>query len=235
MYRVFIILTLVYACILSPQHALGQTTNIPNRVDILVNANTSVPSFYLGHRLPSSGSTITLTALPSIQNTISPKSYRYLWKRDGKVQNGGISSALNTFSFSTTLELRVTVSVDVVDANGRTVVSNTQLIPIVTPEIYFYEQNPLQGLLLNAVPNSYTIIGDEVTLRAYGYFMDSTITADNLSAVWSINDRKVIVGEDPYLITLQKQNQLQKSQLIFHLRNLQELLQGGEKSVTLNF
>jgi len=236
MYRGLIIFSLIASFVFSPYTVWGQAIHTPSdRVDLIVNTDTTVPLFYAGHSLPSSGSRVTVTALSSLRNNVTCQNCTYLWKKSGTVQNGGVATTNNTFSFIPKFERTVVISVDMRDGNGDTIATNAQVIPIMKPELYFYEQNPLQGLLLRAISNPYTFIGDEITLRAYPYFMNSSIELSDLLTTWSINGREVQTVGNPYLITLRKEELRDKAQLMFSVRNLQELLQGVEETIAIRF
>ena len=129
----------------------------------------------------------------------------------------------------------IPVQVDVVNNYGKVLASQSQTITIVSPEIHFYEKNPLRGLLHKALPQVYTATGEEITLRAEGYYMDSALSDENLLAVWQKNGSDVAVLNDPYEVTLQKQEQRGTTELSFHLRNLTQLLQGARNTITIRF
>lgn len=208
----------------------------PNRVDLIISSNTLVPNFYLGRKLPSSGSTVTATALTFTKDALSSKSYSYVWKLNGKIQNGGSLFGENTFSFTPAFESQSLLTVEVLNKNGQTIARKSQRIPIVTPELYFYEQNPLRGLSFTALTNPYLFIADEVQIRAEGYFMSRDLLTENVLTEWKINGRTSASSEDtPNEITLHKEGNVGESKLSFQIRNLKQLLQGAKKEITIQF
>ena len=235
MYRSVIMCTLVVVCFTFSLYTTGRQTAHASsgRVDLIVYTDTTVPPFYGGHSLPSSGSKVTVTALVTLQNNNICKSCTYLWKKDGTLQNGVTATPDATFSFTPKFETRVVIGVEVRDSSGALVASNAQVLPIMKPELYFYEQNPLQGLLFRTLSNKYLFIGEEITLRAYPYFINSSIEQKDLLTAWSINGREVQTVENPYLITLRKEDLRDKTQLTFSVRNLKALLQGVEESISI--
>ena len=208
----------------------------PKRVDLIVTANTLVPPFYKGRSLPSSGSTITATAFVFSGGASVTNAYSYLWKVNGKAQTNTAGKGNSTFTFTPNFEKNILLSVDVQDQQGKIVAQKSQSIPIVQPELYFYEQNPLRGLSYTALRDPYIFVGDEMTIRAEGYFMNPTLRGTNILRQWSIGNKTVTTQEnDPQEITVSKDGNSGSSKLSFHIRNLQQLLQGVEKSITITF
>lgn len=233
MYSRFVLLFFLCVVAATPFYAFGQTGEM--RVDMLVTAQTKIPPFYSGHTLPSNGSTITVTALPIRSNTVSPASFRYVWKIDGKTQNGGTPSKSNSFSFTAPLANEVLVSVAIIDYRDKTLATQSQKVTLVAPEIYFYEKNPLQGLIFKSLSSPLTQIADEMTIRAEGYYMSNAIPAQDLLAEWKINQQTVTVGDNPNEITLRRDTMDKNTELSFHMLNLKQLLQGAQKSISIRF
>lgn len=207
-----------------------------NRVDMLVEANTVVPPFYKGRRLPSSGSTVHATALVFTKLQEPQSSLAYLWKLNGQTQNGGAIQNDNTFSFTPSFENQATLEVSVLNKNGAIIAQESKLIPIVKPELAFYEKNPLRGQLFTALTDPFLFIGDEITLRAEAYFMSKDLFTNDVLRRWNVNGENV-KGDvsDQNELTLHKEGGSASSKVSFHIRNLKQLLQGVEKSITVNF
>lgn len=213
-----------------------QHTVTPYRVDLIVDADTVTPPFYFGRTLPSSGSTIKTTALIFSKENHSLSGYSYVWKLNGKIQAGGIPNQDNTYSFIPSFEDEALLSVDVFNNSGQVIASKSQLIPIAKPELNFYEKNPLRGLSFTALADPYLFIEDEVTIRAEGYFMSRELLSKNVLMQWKINGKSVQNSEnEEQEITLQKEGNTGRSKLSFHIRNLQQLLQGVQDDITIQF
>lgn len=211
-------------------------TVIPNRVDLIIEADTTVPAFYNGRRLPSTGSAVTATAFVFTKEKLSPDEYVYAWKLNNKTQNGGGSKGENSFSFIPEFEREVLLSVDVFDRSGKLIASKSQIIPIVKPELYFYEKNPLRGLSLVVLTDPYIFIGEETTIKAEEYFMSREIPNENLLTEWKIDNRTQNNNEEnPREIILNKKGRGGSIELSFHIRNIKQLLQGVKKSLEIQF
>jgi hypothetical protein len=214
----------------------ASTTIQPTRVDMLVEAETLTPTFYKGRPIPSSGSLVRVTAVPFLGEQKSPASYSYLWKVGDTVQTGGSQYGKNYTTFTSKFEKNVFVSVDVIDSTGNVVSSESIYVPISDPELYFYEINPLRGMAEQAMQSPFIFIGDEVQVRAEPYFISTNLLSQNPYQQWKLNGQTVSnPSTDPQEITLRKEGDSGSFSLEFHIRNLQQLLQGVKKTVTLTF
>ena len=208
----------------------------PIRIDMLVEADTLAPPFYKGRTIPSSGSLVRVTAIPFTGKTKSPTSYSYIWKIGNNVQQGGSVYGKNFTTFTPGFEKNVHVSVDVIDKSGTRVGQKSISIPITDPELYFYEINPLRGISQTAMRSPYIFIGDEMQIRAEPYFIDKNILKKNPLLQWKLNGKTIKnPSGDPQEITLRKEGDSGSFTLEFHIRNLQQLLQGVKESITITF
>ena len=219
----------------------GQTIPVsytlrPLRVDLIVEAKTLTPSFYQGRALPSTDSIVRVVALPQIANT-KPQDYSYVWRLNNKVLFGGSVRGKHIADFSMPMGRDVVVGVDVIGPTGEVIASDSSVIPAVQPELYFYPDNPLRGISRTALPKIYNLIGAEVDVRAEPYYMDEAIFSSNPLLEWSINGVAVDnPNDDQQTLTLQNGGGGAGSFTIsFHIRNLNQLLQGIEDDFTLRF
>jgi hypothetical protein len=203
---------------------------------MLVSADTVTPAFYQGRALPSSGSKMTITAL--VFNSVhTPSShFSYLWKVNNKVQNGGALYGVNTLSYTPTFDTATRISVDIMNVQGEIVASRSIVVPIATPQIEFYEQNPLRGLSMNVLSDPYIFTGDELTIRAEGYYMGKERALNSVEKKWQISGITVQPNpDDADEITISKQSKSGRATLYYEVRNLAQLLQGATKKVTIQF
>lgn len=230
--------TAITAVVTLPDKTSFEVTQkiIPNRIDIVIESDTVVPPFYGSRALPSSGSAMRATALVFTKKQSPGSAFTYTWSIGGTVQNGGRGSG-NTLSFSTGFEKEVAVSVTVHDTQGNIVGRTSRIVAIAEPELHFYEKNPLRGLSLVAMTNPYIFIGDELNVRAEGYFMGKNLFGQDALREWKVDGQKVAPSElDQQELLLQKQGDTGgMSKISFHLRNVKQLLQGAEKTLTIKF
>lgn len=207
-----------------------------NRVDLLIDAETLTPPFYKGKTLPSSGSEVKVTALVFTKERSPESSYSYLWKINGSVQNGGAVKGGNVLSFVPSFDTSTLISVNVLNTNGQVIASKSETLPIAEPELLFYEKNPLRGMSFVSMSNPYIFIGDEIQIRAEGYYMNTALAGSNILREWKINGTVVENDpQNPQEISLQKEGTSGGSQVSFHIRNLQQLLQGVQDSITIQY
>jgi hypothetical protein len=194
-----------------------------------------VPPFYKGKRLGSSGSTFTATALTFSGSPKETGTLTYLWRVGSKVQNGGVPTTQNSIRFSSEFESELVVSVSVFK-NGIQIAQKAILVPIIVPEVYFYEKNPLRGLSSVAMRGPHLFIGEELLMRAEAYFVDTDLASSNVLRTWKVNNKTVPGDEnDPYELTLQKQEGGGVSNISFSLQNMAKLLQGVSGNIGVQF
>lgn len=211
-------------------------TLTPSRVDLIIEGHTTVPSFYEGRALPSTDSTMRLIALPDFGDGFNPENYAYTWRLNNKVQFGGSLKGQYVTEMTLPLGQEHVVSVDVINADGVTVRQAAVTVPVATPEIHFYEDNPLRGTALNSIGDNLNLLGEEVTVRAEPFYMDNNILNQNYLIEWEVDNQVVQnPNADQMTITLQNGGGLGLFQINFHIRNLDQLLQGAEDGFVLQF
>lgn len=209
---------------------------VPGRVDVLIEADTLTPVFYKGRALPSIGSEVRAIAIPNFGDDVQPGEYSYRWQVDDDVLFGGSVKGKSIVTFRAPFARESFLTVDVIDPSGVTVTSESLIIPYVEPELYFYPDNPLRGMSRLAIDTQYQLLGSEIDVRAEPMYMDSTIFNQSPLLEWSIDGKRVInPSEDPQSITLQNAGGSGEFNIRFHIRNLQQLLQGVEDEFTLSF
>jgi len=214
----------------------AQDTITPIRVDILIEADTRVPSFYKGRAIPATGGSVQLTALPFTGTNRSAESYAYTWRVGDTVQGGGSRFGQNAISFTADFQKQIQVSVDVIDTDGTTLTSESIYVPLADPELYFYEINPLRGMTEVAMGSNFIFIGEEIKVRAEAYFIDNALFSASPHQEWKLNGR-TITNPNPNQqeITLRRSGDTGSFTLEYHVRNLKQLLQGVKDTITIRF
>jgi len=206
----------------------------PFRVDLIVDAETRVPSFFKGKSLPTSGSPFTVKALVFANGVQTTKDLSYAWKV-GKTASGAVRGN-NSVSYTPSFESEVLVSVDIFDARNKKIASDAIRVPIKAPEVLFYEHNPLRGLSTVALQQPHIFVGNELRIRAEAFYLNEAIKPDDLFIEWRFDGKEVAVSsEDKQEITILKEGETGNSILSFHIRDLKELLHGAQKALTIKF
>jgi hypothetical protein len=207
-----------------------EKTVSPVRTDLIVNPKTHVPVFYKGRKEPGPESVVGVTALVF---SGSPKggAYTYLWNIDGRNQNGGVPQTSNMVTFETGFKNEIPVVVAVY-RDGQIIDETSTIVSTVDTEVHFYEKNPLRGLNIRALSSPHFFVGEEMIVRAETFF-DSQ---DNTTPpTWRLGSRSLTTRENPYEVTLTRENSGTKTRLFFELQNLTKLLQSVRGAVDIQF
>lgn len=207
----------------------------PRYLDIVVEAQTKTPSFYLGRSLPSHQSMVNLTAI--LSNTGSqPENLLYTWQVNNTVVGGGAQRGKDRTSITTPSGTSFLVSLEVSNLLGEVLARRTISVPSVSPTIHFYEKSSLYGISNRTLQNL-NLTGDSITMQAEPYNLAiETYNYPDL-AEWKINGAVVRNPNiNPYEITLTADNRsFSDTTIDFHVRNTDSLLQGARGQFNLNF
>ena len=196
----------------------------PAAVDMIIEANSTVPVFYAGRALPHDGSEVRLTAIVHNGTFNDSRHFSYRWKLNGKVYQGGPLVGKQSIDLLLDKLHYNEVELTVYDTYGTLIAFRRYTIPTVDPELYFYIQNPLKGLSRKAIQDRYTFLDDEVHVRAEPYFANPTAFDSEINRWgWSINKARVEeVFEDPQDITLRKAGDSGRAIVSFYVRDVLE-------------
>jgi len=165
---------------------------IPTSVNLLWEANTSVPPLYAGKALYSAGSSITVTAFPTVVAngaTISSNNLSFQWQQNGDPSPDASGKGRNTFTFvGSQLRSGEGVGVDVYLSDVK--VGHAEIfIPANDPQLILYARDPLRGVLYRkAVPGGIALGSKELTLQAVPYFFSTdSVASGSATYAWTIN------------------------------------------------
>lgn len=221
--------------------AEGAATAIvrPADVDLVWEAETLVPPFYIGRPLPNGGSTVRVLAVPHIiLNGIeaSPNTLIYTWKENsaslGNQSGYGKSSiVLTPPAFSQSF----TVSVHVQTTDGTGAADGGVTIQPQNPTAIVYENAPLLGIKFNsAIANSFPFPGDELSFTAFPLFVSA---ADALAYHWTLDGQAFDVNpEKPGDVTFRKVGSGTGTHAVtFSFQGQTNFLEHAQSSFTLAF
>lgn len=209
-------------------------TITPVYLDIVLEAQTRTPAFYLGRALPSLGSTINATAILSGYPTPT-SDLLFTWRLNNTVIDGGALRGKNRASFEVPLGQQPLLTVDITKLNGEVVMRKTIAFPSVNPTILFYETSTLYGMR-NKQVTDLSLVGLSTSVQAEPYYLN-LLTYNNPEFLeWEIDGITSNQGVgNPYEITLGRDSGTGRSEVNFHVRSLSDLLQGGEGSFRVNY
>lgn len=195
----------------------------PGSVDILWQAHTYTPPFYLGKSKMSKEATLTVTAIPTIIGSngrrIDPNSLLYTWKVNDKT----FPEMSGRGVFSITTKGRKLYDNDIIEVevsdSSKTIYTKKRIeIPSSRVELAFYELNPLYGEISqnNLAKNRFTLSESEVTVIAEPFF--APLTRGRLFPAvdyeWAVNGAKINQDLASATITLRQETEARGESLI---------------------
>lgn len=200
-------------------------------IDVIVEADTYVPPFYRGRALPTSGAATRLVAIPAGPSG----NLLFRWEDDFEFVQGAsgvgrqvMSARLNEFSDSRTY------AVEVSSGDGGTKARREVVIEYAEPQIVFYEENPLKGVLYErSIPTQASLEGKEITVVAEPYFFSSLgRESAALMYEWTFNNEPA--EADGAALTLRQDVEGEGSADInLSIQNVNRLLQTASAAFTL--
>ncbi len=162
----------------------------PAEVHIILEADTYVPSFYKGRALPSTESPVRAVVLVEDGTKAAPSTYTYTWAEDGTVLMGGPVKGKYSYAFQMPQFRSKYLSVSVLNATGEQVGKGYILLEATEPELRFYEESPLRGLLQREMQGPFPFIGDEMVIHGEPYFMSNPVTENTGQFIWKVGGNK---------------------------------------------
>lgn len=211
-------------------------TVTPIYLDIIVEPQTRTPAFYLGRALPSIESQVNLNAIIS-GLSISSNDLVYAWEVNNQVIEGGPLRGRNSVAITVPRGNSFIVSLRITRLNGADVIKKTLRLPSVEPEVYFYEKSALYGLNSKSF-DSLNLTGNSATITAEPYYLALGTYNQPSLLEWAVDGKKSAApANNPYEITLARPAGEGRgtSQVNFHIRNLNQLLQGARGQLRVNF
>lgn len=165
-------------------------TIVPAAVDVILEANTYVPTFYKGRPLPSAESTVRAVALVHDGSGSGLESYTYTWSLDAVVLDGGPIRGGYVREFTMPRYDNKMLSVQVINSRGEAVGKGSILLEAIDPELHFYEHSPLRGLSQKVIASPYPLLGEETTIYGEPYYLNATLENQYVTFDWKIDGRK---------------------------------------------
>lgn len=176
----------------------------PSAVDIIIESNSYTPPFYRGRKLPASGTKVRAIAVPLTKEKGDASAYSYRWEYDDELINGGVLKGKQSIDLTLSRFTNGSLHVVVYDENGTLIGDEYADIPVVEPEMHFYEVNPLKGTLHRELSKQVSLIGEEITVAGLPYFADTELKNGDGVGIWTIGNTNTKKNESaPHRITLQ--------------------------------
>jgi hypothetical protein len=193
----------------------AQISLVPASIDLLWEADSYVPPFYLGRALPGSNSMIRVLAIPHFvqQNgsELASSDIDFTWKLNGAVleaQSGvGESSVVVPAAI---LYGSDTVTVDAFASGSSLSGEATVSVRTADPQLVLYEDSPLFGIMYHQALSQSSNAGEaETSFAAVPYFTETSSPNDPaLAYEWSVDGSPVTADpQDPSEVTINAQSQ----------------------------
>ena len=220
------------------------TTILPGEVDLVWEADSYVPPFYLGKALPTSESDIRVVAIPNMVTKSGVKKQTsdlvYTWKVENSVDRSISGYGKNSITVHNNIVREsVKVEVSVSSLDGTMSAINRITIPITQSELHFYEERPLEGTRYEAVLDLGASLNQaEGSIRAEPYFVSASDYLGGLvENLWSLaGDPALPSPLSQWMITLRKKaDSIGEVSISLESRNKKKLLQDARASFDLNY
>ena len=215
------------------ERMIAEATVRPTYVDIIVEPQTYVPSFYEGRPLPSAGSQVRLTALVDDGRGTDFSQYTYTWRFDNQLIAGGAARGASQITTSVPNRRSVIVSVEVSRVGVGVVARNSITVPIVEPQTIFYSVSALHGLQPQALTNNTRMSGNVKTIRALPFYFPLQSLNQNAAITWRVNGQERAANTDtPFELTLRRDNTPQAN-VRFTLQNRGDIIYNTSSAIDI--
>ncbi len=214
----------------------------PGSVDLVWETDGYTPPFYQGSAQEVYGSTFKVVALPELTGAngkrIDPKTLVYTWKKNDTVDanQSGYGKDSYTSTQSSYVRGGDTISVSVSDLANDVGATNVVGIGPTVPEILFYEDSPLYGIVYeHALPSTFNLNQQEITLRAEPYNMSSVNPLSGLLTYsWTLNGGGLADFQNKNEITLRTTGTTGgESDVALAVQHTTQVLQGGQATIKI--
>lgn len=191
----------------------GPTTEVS--LNLIVEADTYTPYFYRGRAEPTAGSAIRLIVVPNDSSLIT----KYKWTINGVLASG---SGETIQAKVPTGVSEVTIEVSALDQNNNVIGKTTSYVPLSNSSLSFYEVNPLRGVSSVAIGRSLNLIGDEISVRAEPYFLN-TLSLTSIRGSWNTGSLNNVPADDWRNITILRTDDITRATINLQARNTNSL------------
>jgi hypothetical protein len=169
---------------------------LPSVINLVWEADTSVPPLYAGKALYSAGSTLKVVAFPIVfinGKQVAASVLSYQWSRNHNAVPNASGTGRNIFSFTgDQLQAQEDVTVDVYYGASKLGVGEI-VIPAANPQLVLYHKDALRGVLWDsALPSALSLNATEFTMEAVPYYFSNASLKNNaLTYSWTLGGNTV--------------------------------------------
>lgn len=183
----------------------------PAGVDLVIEPISYVMPFYKGKPYLLGQGTVKVVAMPDIKingSKIMSENLTFKWLKEGIVWGSNSGKGNDSIILSSTIPVRdMSIGVQVLDSSGNVLAESSKLIIINTPQILFYENSPLYGILFNkAITGSYYLGTREeldVIAKPFSFnFFEDAPSQSNYA--WYVNGNYIVPNGKPNVLILKQ-------------------------------
>jgi hypothetical protein len=170
-------------------------TFTPSRINLIWEADTTVPPLYKGKALYSAGSSYKVVAFPTVYSgnsriSSSALSYQWFYRDEAVAEQSGLGRNIFTGT-GDQLQQSEELVVEVY-YGARKVGRGALSLSSVEPAVLFFERDPLRGVLYDsALPSRLSLVAKEITVQAEPFFFSTASRQQGLVPFsWTLNDEE---------------------------------------------
>jgi len=214
----------------------------PQELDLIWEARTYTPPFYRGKAMYTPQENVVIVALPNFISTgntkLSSDKLIYNWSNEGDVAQEQSGYGKNTYKMKGDILMKTNgVSVEVTGF-GKEKAKESVDLRVTFPEVVFYENNPLYGVLWNkSLKGSFSFTDEEKVVEAFPFYFGVFRKSDpKLSYTWRINNKDILVPKNQSMMTFRNTDKDSGSSLIgTTINNSSNFLSEADGGVNLNY
>ncbi len=222
---------------------LQQTINIhPASLQLVWEAQSYTPPFYRGKALYPFQGTVKVVALPNIVTenggTLDPKKLVYTWKVDGNTVASASGYGRQYILFTGSIPIKPgNIEVEATSLDQVFVASGKTTLVAGSPQLLFYEDSPVYGVLYNkAIDGSKTLTNEEIKIVGIPYFIGAKERlGSGLSYDWQLNGEKISNGDKDSLAFRQEKGVAGTAEVYLQVSHPANIFQFANNSVSLSF
>ncbi len=174
---------------------------IATSIDLLWEADSYVPPFYLGRALSSAGSRVHIVAIPHFTRPgaadVPASQISYTWRKDGRVLGSLSGRGKSAITIDgPTLYGTETISVEAISVDGSASGQSILRLYDTTSELTMYENQPLFGIQYHqALGSTISVPKNEMTFVAMPFFAPvQALNGSGLEYAWIVNQAPVVTN-----------------------------------------
>lgn len=212
----------------------------PAEVSLVWEPVAYAPPFYKGKRLYTYESPIRVIAIPEIVENgrrLASDELVFKWKENYKLIQSASGSGKDTITVRNSVPLKpIVVSVEISTLNNSITATGDISAEPDQPQILFYENSPLYGILWNrALTSPFALAQKEIAVLATPYFFGVQNAADpKLQYTWTLNGAPVSPTTEKNILTLRQESEQTGTALLgLRVANTKGIFQFSDGSLSI--